>query len=175
MDVLKSFNLAGFSESVGNLTSPKQLFILLGCVAIFLYGMSIGKTRALMSLLAIYVALTLTNLFPFLDSITDAVPESLEPYMIKVSLFLVIYVCAFFTLYRSSLKRLSMGEMGIPKVMLVSLLQVGFTASVVASFIPEAIAENSLRIAYPFIGTPISLFCWSLVSLVILPLMKERR
>jgi hypothetical protein len=175
MDVLASLNISSLSANLGGLTGPKELFAMLAVVAVFLYGMSIGKTRALMSLLAIYVALTLTNLFPYFENLIAAAPESFEPYFIKVGLFFVLYVVAFFILYKSSLKRLSMGDMALPKVMLVSFLQIGFIGAVMASFIPEEVAKESLRAAYSFIGSSLALFLWSLVSLAILPLMKERR
>ncbi len=175
MDILKSLNFSSLSANLSGLTGPKELFMMLAVVAVFLYGMSIGKTRALMSLLAIYVALTLTNLFPYFENVIQAVPDSFEPYFIKVGLFFVLYVVAFFILYKSSLKRLSMGDMGLPKVMLVSFLQIGFIGAVMASFIPESVAKNSLSFMYPFIGSSLSLFIWSLVSLAILPLMKEKR
>ncbi|MEK7589557.1 MAG: hypothetical protein AAB479_02975 [Patescibacteria group bacterium] len=174
-DILKFSNLSSITANLSGLTGPRELFVMLIIVAVFLYGMSIGKTRALMSLLAIYVALTLTNLFPFLETLTKAVPESFEPYFIKVGLFFALYISAFFILYRSSLRRLSMGDMALTKVLLISLFQIGFIGAVMASFIPEATSEKSLGVIYPFIGTPLALFVWSLISLAILPLMKEKR
>lgn len=161
--------------SISNVTGPKQLFLMLVLLFVFLYGMSVGKTRALLSLLAIYVALTLTNLFPFFPQVTDVVPENFEPYLLRAGLFLVLYVVVFLILYRSSLKRLSMGGLAMWKVFVISLIQVGFIGAVIASFIPEKTAIDKLPIIYPFIGSSLALFCWSLVSLAILPFMKQGR
>jgi hypothetical protein len=172
-----------FSNLVANVTNadlsaatgPKQLFVMLVLLFIFLYGMSIGKTRALLSLLSVYVALTLTNLFPFFTQVTDAAPENFEPYLLKAGLFLLLFVGVFVLLHKSSLKRLGMGELAMWKVFVISAIQIGFIGAVIASFIPEQTAMEKLPFIYPFIGSNLALFMWSIISLAILPLMKHRR
>ena len=170
----KLADISNLTANFTSLTGPKELFGMLFILFIFLYGMSIGRTRALLSLLSIYVALTLTNLFPYFDTVTDAV-SNFEPYLLKAGLFFVLYIGAFFALHNSSLKRLSMGGISLPKVMIISALQIGFIGAVIASFIPTATAVETLGSGYIIIGSPLALFIWSLGSLAILPLMRENR
>lgn len=172
--ILKFIPVMSFG-SISAFMGPKGLFGMLILVFIFLYGMSIGKTRALLSLLSIYVALTLTNLFPFLRELEKQAPANFQPYFVKAGMFLALYIISFIILRSSSLKRLSMGELSIAKVLLVSVLQVGLIAAVIMSFMPEASGIRLLGPLYRFLGSPMALFVWLLGSLAILPLMKHQR
>jgi len=174
-DVLKFIDPSVLVANLGSLTGPKELFIMLFVLFVFLYGMSIGKTRAMLSLLSIYVAFALTNIFPFTSEVTDAVPANFKPYLFKASLFSVLYILVFLVLHHSSLKRVSMGEMSMGKVFVISAIQIGFIGAVIASFLPTASAQNFLGPAYQILGSSLALFAWSAVSLGILPLMKDRR
>jgi len=169
--LLANINFAG----LGNLTGPKELFVMLSLVFIFLYGMSIGKTRALLSLLSIYVALALISLFPFFSLIEANAPENLEPYFLKAGLFFIFYVGSFAVLSYSSMRRLTMGELSIGKVLMISILQVGLIGAVIISFLPEDVGGQLFTPVIRFFGTTEALFFWCLGSLAILPMMRQKR
>lgn len=160
--------------SISSLTGPHQLFAILLVLAVFLYGISVGKTRALLSLLGIYVAYMLTATFPYFDRIGSLIP-TLDLYAIIIAAFFVFYVAVFFILNLSSLRRLSAGEVSMWKVFLVSFFQVGFLSSIVISFVPQDQLPDNLQSFYKYIGTQQALFGWAIAALAILPLMKATR
>src|SRR6266498_4349053 len=177
LSLLNSIIPSNLSASLEGLTGPQQLFAMLGALFVFLYGMSVGKTRALISLLAIYVAFELTNLFPYLNQLIKIIPWQIEPYMLQTILFLTLYLLIFIILNKSSLQnRLSSGEISFWQVLLISVLQIGLLAATVASFAPAKVTREMLRQFYPFFATQTALFLWSVGSLAILPIfIKGKR
>src|SRR3989338_330702 len=89
-------NIGGFSSlaSVSG-TGFTWLFGALGVVSISLYGLSLGRTRAVMSLLAVYVAFTFDRLFPYFTEIKNMVSGDIADYWIRTSLFLIVYILVF--------------------------------------------------------------------------------
>ncbi len=174
---LKTLKLGAFSGTLSStLTGPQQLFFFLILLFVFLYGMSVGKTRAIVSLLAIFVALVLTIVFPYLPQLKSALHLEYEEYLVRMGLFLALYVAVFFVLGKSALKnRLTLGEMAFGHVVVVSILQLGLFAAVLASFVPKNAIPHTLTQVYPYFGTPIALFAWSAISVASLPFLKSRR
>lgn len=126
---LQNIDLPSLSGSVNQFTGPQQLFVGLVLLFIFLYGLSVGKTRAVVSLLGIYIAFMLTATFPFMQQLANAIPGNQEGFMMSIGFFLGAYVAVFIVLNHSSLKtKLTIGEMSFWKVVAISVLQVGFWA-----------------------------------------------
>lgn len=170
----KFLNVKQLSGSVGLFTGTAQLFVLLIAVFIFLYGVSVGKTRALVSLLGIFIAFALTLVFPFTGWLKGAM--SIEEYYIKAGIFAVAYVAVFVLINMSALRnRLSMGETSFVQVLAISIIQVGFLGAVILSFLPRDILPKVFNSIYPFLGTQKALFFWALASLAILPFMRGSR
>lgn len=175
-ELLSKFDLSQLQGFLGAFTGPQQLFLLLVLLFIFLYGMSVGKTRALVSLLGIYVAYMLTMTFPFMEQLKSVLKTSASLGVVKTGLFLALYLIVFIILNHSSLKsRLSTGEMSLTQVFLVSLFQIGFLVSIIASFLPRELVPANAQQIYPYISTPTALFFWAVASVAILPFMKGGR
>ncbi len=172
-----TFSVLGLIPSSARLsvfTGPYQLFIILLLLAVFLYGLSVGRTRAMLSLLAIFVAFVLTTAFPFLDWLSKSTPGWFNSGFLRVLLFALFYLGASFVLSFSALKhRLSMGELAFAKVLLISLFQVCLLASALAFLLPEEVLPQSFNKLYPFFGTQQALFLWAVASLAILPFVKR--
>lgn len=154
---------------------PGALFGLLVLVFLLLYGLSLGRTRALISLLAIYIAYALQSVFPYFENLQDVIVFSPFPYFIRIAFFLIFYAVVFVVLNRSLVKhRMSMKEFSVFWVSLVSVLQLGILISVVLSFIPS----GELTIFSPalmglFAGTT-ALFFWFLAPVILLVFMRRR-
>src|SRR3989338_9417047 len=89
-------NIGGFSSLSGvSGMGFTWLFGALGAISLSLYGLSLGRTRAVMSLLAIYVAFTLDRLFPYFTEIKNMVSGDIADYWIRTSLFLIVYILVF--------------------------------------------------------------------------------
>lgn len=171
---LNNIDLPDLSGNISRFTGPQQLFVALALLFIFLYGLSVGKTRAVISLLGIYVAFMLSYTFPFMQQVANVIPGNQEGYMLSIIFFLIAYVGVFLLLNHSALKsKLTIGEMSFWKVLMVSVLQVGFLSAIIMSSIPLGELPTTLQAVYPLFGTVTALFFWALASLAVLPFMKE--
>lgn len=175
MDVssLQALIPANLSADLSAITGPQQLFAMLGALFVFLYGMSVGKTRALISLLAIYVAFELTTIFPYLNQLIAVIPWRIEPYMVQIIMFLAIYLAIFVLLNKSSLHgRLTLNEMAFWQVLIISVLQIGLLGATITSFAPAEITKALLGPFYALFVSPKALFFWAVGSLAVLPFFK---
>lgn len=171
---LRSIEVSYFTAYLGFFQNPRQLFILLGIVLLALYGISVGKTRILISVLAIFVGYTLTQLFPYRDFLNKFLPES--SYGLSVGSFLLFSFLVFLALSHSSIRaRLSHSELALWQLFIVSILQIGLLVAMVISFFPETTARQYLGIFYEFFGTAQVLFFWALASIIVIPFLKARR
>lgn len=166
--------LPALVSSTGVTGDPKSLFGLLAVTMLVMYGLSVGRTKALVSLLSIYVAYTLTVLFPFADRISERLPDRFIP-MMGIALFFLLYACVFLLISHSMKRtRLSLGEISIIQVLLISVVQIGLLASVVVSLLPDQIAAGVLGPLQVAFAGQRALWSWAAASLAILPLMKSR-
>src|SRR4030042_4090292 len=137
LGVFKGFSFSFLPAQIGMLTGTYQLFGLLVVLFVFLYGMSIGKTRATISLLAIFAAYMLTSFFPFWSLLVGLVGESATPFL-RAGVFLVAYVLAIVAINMSSLShRLLVGDTSFLKVFMVRVIQVGLLAGLRPSCSPS--------------------------------------
>lgn len=141
-------------------------------MVLVLYGLSVGKTRALVSLLAIYVAYALTVLFPFLGFVRTHVPGRFEP-LTAAGLFLLLYAITFLILSYSMLRtRFTLGEIAIVHVIIISVIQIGLLASMSVSLVPPSLAQQWFGVVLPYIAGQRALWIWAVISLLIVPFMK---
>src|SRR3989338_3566109 len=103
-DVMNNINawLSGI-----NFTEPTwDLFIILFfIVAAFIYGLTLGRERIIIILVAVYMSLAAINAAPFLDQLapTEYGPNNI--FAFKISIFLGTFVVLFFLLSRNTLLR----------------------------------------------------------------------
>lgn len=172
IDVSRLAPLSGAGDA---LREPRGLFVLLALVVLVLYGLSVGKTRALASLLSIYVAYVLTVLFPFFERLRGYLPERAQPAAAAL-VFLCLYVLTFLALSRATVRgRLSLGEISLPKVIIISIIQLGLLASILLSLLPPEFAERGFGPLGRYIAGQYALWGWAVVSLAILPFMRAHR
>lgn len=163
-------------SAVRALTGVNEIFLLLTLLAVILYGLSVGRTRAAISLLAIYAAFALTVLFPFFDDLRAVLNINLADYMLRVVTFLVIYGIVFAILNESTIKtRLSTGDMALGSVLVISLFQVGFLCALILSLIPRDSIPSFARSLYPYLGSARAVFLWASAALLVLVFMRPRR
>lgn len=153
---------------------PLNLLGLLVLVLVVLYGLSVGKSRALISLLAIYVAYMLTVLFPYGEQLRERLPEALRPYG-AVVLFLVLYLVVFLLITRAIRRgRLALGKISLLQVVLISIVQLGLLASICIALVAVEDARRFVGPLYPYLGGQRTLWFWAAASLAIMPLMRVR-
>lgn len=172
IDVSRLQQLAGVGEA---LKEPRGLFIAMVFIVLVIYGLSVGRTKALVSLLSIFVAYTLTVLFPFLDALALRLNGQVRPVS-AVLLFLAFYVLVFLLLSHSSMKhRMTLGEISIFQVVLISAVQIGLLASITTSLVPPQLAGRAFGSLLPFIAGQRTLWLWAAASVAILPFLRTRQ
>ncbi len=139
------------------------LFVGLGLVAVLLYGLSLGRTRAIISLLSIYIAFTFDKVFPYFNELRQALKFSLDDYVLRLSLFLAVYAAVFVIFNYSFIKKkFSSSDFSLFSVLMLSVLQLGLLASILASFLPRETLKF-LGPFYNFLAGDKALFYWSIV------------
>lgn len=166
-------NLAGTASLSG--FGPGWLFGILGTVSVSILGLSMGRTRAVMSLLSIYSAFALQFIFPYKELLNNVAGESLSDYWISIGIFVAMYVLTF-TIFNFSLikKRLSSTEFSLFGILIVCLFQIGFLISIILSFLPDDVARNLNSGLYQIFGRPEALFIWAVIPLTVLPFIKRK-
>lgn len=121
-----------------------DLFIVLFfVVASFIYGISLGRDRIIVILVAIYMSLAIVNYIPFLSGFETNISVN-DAFALRVSVFLGVFILLFFFLSHSALMKAfgSRGAQGgIVQVMMFSFLHVGLLISVTLSFFPSDLAN----------------------------------
>lgn len=154
---------------------PGWLFGVFGAVILLLYGLSMGRTRAILSLLSIYVAFVVIQLFPYLDNVGQMTDKPFEEYWLKIGVFLAAYIITFLIFNFSFIrKRLSSAEFSLFGVVLISLLQLGFLASIIYSFLPEELSIKWSFGFYNYLSTQQTLFIWAIAPLPVLLFLKNK-
>ncbi len=171
-------SLAGVNFS----TPTWDLFIILFFViAVFLYGISLGRDRNIIMLMGIYMALAIANssIFQLLEDKVGA--SGLGKIMVlKTILFLGTFVVLFFLLTRSSVLRSIGMQMSGPwwHAFLFSVLQVGLLVSVTLSFLPKNVVDSLAPITKLIFTSDIGRFAWivaPIAAMIILPEQLMRR
>ncbi len=177
MEAISSFirqvGSAGLPARMSALTGVHGMIGIFALLFVFLYGMSVGRTRAILSLLAIYAAYVLAVLFPYQEQIQHVLvhlPESTT----RPAVFAIFYIAVAAILNISSLKnRLSLGELSFGKVLIVSFFQAGLLVGMLASLVPiRHTLPAALAPMYPYFASQQALFAWAVAALVVLPFIR---
>ena len=166
--------ISGFNFDLG----PSGLFAILGLIFLLLYGLSLGKTRALVSLLGIYIAYAIMSVFPFLDRLHDVIRISPELYVTRVVLFLFVYVAVFAILNGSLVKgRLTLKDASFLAVSIISIMQLGLLITIITNIVPVSALKISgnLSNVSEFFSTNEALFYWFLVPIVTVSFMGRSK
>src|SRR3989338_7145930 len=172
MSVIRGIDFYKLSKNLN--LGPTTLFVGLALVFLILYGLSLGKTKALISLLGIYVALAFDAAFPYLQELHDLVGIIKEMYTTRVILLLVIYLLVFAILNKSfASKRLTLNDSSIISVSVISLAQIGLLIAVITNIIPDEIVDNLPEYLSAYFATKEALFFWIIIPMLILIFLKK--
>lgn len=155
-----------------------MFIVLFFIVAAFLYGLSLGKSRIVVILVSIYMALAVVNTAPFLQQPTSTtLTIDNTTYVVQISAFIGAFVLLFFLLSRSAILGSiapSAGDGSWWQAMLFSFLHVGLLISVTLSFLPaEASAQLSEQTRQIFVGEH-ARFWWVVAPIVAMLLIRKK-
>lgn len=154
---------------------PSGLFAILGLIFLLLYGLSLGRTRALISLLGIYIAYAIMSVFPYLDRLHDLIKISPELYITRVALFLFVYIVVFAILNKSLVRsRLTIKDASFFSVSIISFLQLGLLITIITNIVPVSVLKISGDLSgfAEYFSTNEALFYWFLAPIVVVFFMR---
>ncbi len=155
---------------------PTTLFVGLVLVFMLLYGLSLGKTKTLISLLGIYVALAFDATFPYLEQLHGFVGITGEIYTTRIVVFMFVYLLVFAVLNNSFARtRFTMKESSIISVGVISLSQIGLLIAVITNIIPDEIIEKMPEYLSAYFATKEALFVWIVIPIFMLIFLRKSK
>jgi hypothetical protein len=175
MDFLSVIRGIDFSKlSQGLNVGPTTLFIGLALVFLIIYGLSLGRTKALISLLGVYVALAFDAAFPYLAQLHDAVGLTEKIYTTRLVVFLAVYLIVFSILSNSFARgRLTLKETSVVSVAVISLAQIGLLIAVITNIIPNEVVEDLPEYLSAYFANKEALFYWIVIPIIILIFFRK--
>ncbi len=166
----KLFGSAGFPKlNYGWLVALFFVFV------IFLVGLSLGRSRILLSLICLYVAAFLELHFIYFGKLRELL-KSLPEFWLHIGLFLIFFIISLLILNRSALKHsLTLRETSFFPIILIVILEIGFLASLIIAYLPSEISGSWPAAVIKFFGTQNAQFWWALAPLVILIFLKRKK
>lgn len=165
-----------------NFSSPTwDLFIILFFLLFsLLYGLSLGRDRIIIIIVAIYMALAVVNSAPWLRGLDGAfAPVAAGSYFaFRATLFIGVFLIIFFLLSRSAL----MGTIGatethgsMAQVLIFSFLHVGLLISVTLSFLPSFVAEQFAPVTRAIFLSEGGRFAWIVLPILAMVVTRKPR
>ncbi|MBI4090127.1 MAG: hypothetical protein HY421_01875 [Candidatus Kerfeldbacteria bacterium] len=152
-----------------------DLFIVLFfIIAGFLYGLSLGRDRVIVILVAIYMALAVVNTAPYIGNFQADVGIA-NVFVFRISTFVAVFIALFLLLARSALLRTiaSADERGSWwQVMLFSFLHVGLLISIVLSFLPTTAVDKLAPLTRSIFVSEAGRFLWIIGPIVAMVMIK---
>ncbi|TAK03790.1 hypothetical protein EPO34_01340 [Patescibacteria group bacterium] len=137
--VIDTHQAAQYLSSINWLQPSWDVFIILFfLVSSLLYGISLGRDRILVMMVAIYMALAVVKYVPFISEFQASISVN-DTFALKVSVFLGAFILLFFLLSQSALLKAfgASAEQGsFMQVAAFSVLHAGLLISVTLSFFP---------------------------------------
>ena len=152
-----------------NLSEPTwDIFILLFfVVGSLIYGLSLGRERVIMLIVAVYMALAVVNTAPYLKTFTANVSLG-RAFAFQITTFVGVFLVLFFFVSRSALSHsFRLGDHGRWwQVLTFSALHMGLLTSIILSYLPvTALAHLSATTRQIFTGDA-GKFAWVVLPIV---------
>lgn len=162
----------------GKLSAPQWdvLVLLVFVVAVFVYGLSVGRGRMLVTLISTYIALAVWRVLPFVADLTKGKARE-EAFWINSAAFLGLVVLLYFLLSRTAFRTSTRGRKAGGEwlqIFLISALQVGLLVSVVLSFLPPKPPFDLAPITKTLFTSKHAAFWWTLIPIAGLLVLRRR-
>ena len=166
----------GFFSTLDWSTPSWDLFIILFfLVASLIYGLSMGRDRAIVVIVSIYMALAVVDYAPFVENLIKG--TAVEQFFIfKISSFLVVFILLFYLLAQSALLNTIASRSATRswwQAILFSFLQVGLLISIVLSFLPAEATNVFSDFTKKAFTTEMARFVWIVSPIVLMALIRK--
>ncbi|MFH1078442.1 MAG: hypothetical protein V1745_04170 [Patescibacteria group bacterium] len=166
----------GYLTSLNWMNPSWDVFILLFfVVGAFLYGLSLGRDRVIVIMVGIYMALAVVTNAPTLANLQFDVSIS-ENSIVRISVFLGVFVVLFFLLSRSGLLR-TLGRSGAPgswwQTIVFSILQVGLLISVTLTLLPPEMTQGLTDVTKLVFMSDKGRTAWLILPIIIMAIVPK--
>ncbi|MBU1348702.1 hypothetical protein KJ781_01380 [Patescibacteria group bacterium] len=150
------------------------LFFVVGAL---LYGLSLGRDRVIVILVGIYMSLAVVTNAPALTNLQFDVNIS-ENAVVRISVFLGVFVVLFFLLSRSALLR-TLGRSGAPgswwQTIVFSILQVGLLISVTLTLLPPEMTQGLTDVTKQIFMSDKGRTAWLILPILIMAIAPKQK
>ena len=165
-----------------NAASGWDLFIILIFVlAVFIYGFLLGRNRMVILLLASYFSLAIMEFLPWQRLLTlkwlgmGKAPSPSLKIFIFAGMILLFYFLIPRSILSSALRIRKRGNASWPQLFILSLLQLGFLAMVISSFLSPEVRFIFPPLAKKIFVGPDAQFVWITLPILIIVLMRRKK
>jgi quinol-cytochrome oxidoreductase complex cytochrome b subunit len=159
-----------------NPASPTwDLFLILFFViAAFLYGITVGRARIVVQIVASYMAMAVLASAPFLDKLEARTP--LNHTVFYLVAFLAVFLALFMLLSRSAFhQHLSEARGKWWDVLVLSVVQVGFLTSIILSSMSGGALGHLSPVTLTIFANGPAPFIWTVLPIGALVAIRGRR
>jgi hypothetical protein len=161
-----------------NLSAPTwDMFILLFfVVGALVYGLSMGRERVVMLIVAVYMALAVVNSAPYIKTFSTSISLG-SAFAFQITTFVGVFLLLFFFVSKSALSRsFSLGDTGKWwQVLTFSTLHVGLLTSVVLSYLPSSALEHLTVVTRQVFVSDIGKFCWIVLPILAMIVIRPEK
>ena len=156
-----------------------DLFIVIFfVVGSLLYGFSLGRTRVIVLLVSMYIALAIANSAPYLNQLNFSTKINIENWgTLKITTFVGMFVMLFFVLSRSALiKSINDDTQGKWwQILLFSFLQVGLLISIILSYLPHNVSGNLAALTQNVFASEAGRLAWLVLPVFAMMLVRKSK
>jgi len=164
---------AGITNAIGSANSD---IILIGFLifVIFIIGITLGKSRLILSIFSIYIAFILEELFPFQNVLNNSF--DIADYWLSIGVLILFYALVMVVLNKSIIKkRFSLNEAPFFAVLSISIIQAGFLTSIIAGMLPDSIIFYLSPLVASYFASQTAQFCWAFITLITFLLANKKK
>ncbi len=162
-----------------NWTTPSwDLFIVLFfVVGALIYGLSLGRDRVIVILVAVYIGLAVVSNTPLLNALNSSLRVN-DNVTLRIALFLGLFILLFFLLSRSALLK-TIGGASAPgswwQTIIFSILQVGLLISITLNFLPKEMTQGLSETTRKIFMSDQGRSAWMILPIVMMILTPRSR
>jgi len=149
----------------GSRPSYGTLLIALFLVLAVISTLKQGRSGVVLSIVSLYMSIAVSNFLPFLNLEVSGFKVENYPLM-KVGLFVIIFLLIYFFLSHSSLGYTEGGRSTLLNTIILSLLAAGLLVSTVSVMLPPEIKKDLTGIAQIVFVNELARFIWVLAPIV---------
>ncbi|HAH04186.1 MAG: hypothetical protein UV78_C0075G0006 [Parcubacteria group bacterium GW2011_GWA2_43_17] len=153
-----------------------DLFIILFFLAASLiYGLSMGRDRAIVVIVSIYMALAVVDYAPFAENLIKGTAIE-QFFLFKITSFVAVFILLFYLLAQSALLNTIASRSATRswwQAILFSFLQVGLLISIVLSFLPAQSLAVFSGFTQKIFMTDSARFVWIIMPIILMALIKK--